>query len=52
MAHYYLVRVLQGKCNSTFRISEFSLPALIDLLLNEMKKGKVKAFSIERSERS
>jgi len=43
----FVVRVIHGNCNNTYRVSESTLRAMLDLLTAELHKGRIRAFSVE-----
>jgi len=47
MTKQYIVRVVHGNVNNTFRVSKSALDAMMDLLTKQMVRGEVKAFSVE-----
>jgi hypothetical protein len=47
MSKHFVVRVVHGDANNTFRISGSAHPAMLDLLMKELRKGKIRAFSVE-----
>jgi len=48
MSNHFVVRVVHSEANNTFRISGSALPAMLDLLIKELRKGRIQAFSVER----
>jgi hypothetical protein len=47
MNKHYVVRVVHQRTNNTFRVTDSTAPAMLDLLMKELRRGRIKAFSVE-----
>jgi len=47
LSRHFIVRVVHGEANNTYRISSRALKAMLDLLEKGLRKGRIRAFSVE-----